>query len=57
MRIEKRDFFDEVEDLMDKGYQVAMPVEPEEMEDIRRTMKKSIEEYKADNTKKEEIRR
>jgi len=53
MTTEKRDFFDEVEDLMDQGYQVAMPAKPEEMEDIRRTMKKSIEKYKADSTKKE----
>ncbi|MGV2886083.1 hypothetical protein [Paenibacillus taichungensis] len=57
MTEQKRDFFEEVEDLMDKGHQVAMPVHPEEMEDIRRTMRKSIEEYNADSTKKEKTLR
>lgn len=47
MTSEKRDFFEELEELMDKGHQVAIPVRPESMEEIRRNMKKSIEEYKA----------
>lgn len=57
MTVEKRDLFDEIEDLMDKGYPVTLSVKPEEMEDIRRTMKKSIEEYKADSTKEKKTNR
>lgn len=53
MTKKKRDFFDDIESLMDQGYQVAIPVDTDDMNDIRRTMKKSIEDYKANMNRTE----
>lgn len=54
MTSKKREFIDAVEELMDQGHQIAIPVKPEDMDMIRRSMKKSIDDYNKNNNHKKD---